>query len=468
MRSSTSHFDQPIPLSKIRAYYHAWYAVRDGIPLDEFLLWRLRIYEATYRRSQYPLPCAVVIEQGAIIEKSHSAAEAYWQQKRDDPTGEDGDVPFLTELERAELARDLEALEEELAQNTLLRLAVSEQMATLEEEEDDALRSGAIHRPITQRRSTGGKRRPRLPVPWLPALGYTAIGCMIIFEGYQLALPYLDSIGVDTTNLAREWVRNPISMVNGAGFALSATVGLFLLWHIVLRHASQLFKSWQSAGPVLTALRAGVVVGLCGILLGGTYLLANMRHGMAGSVINLLQLQQGQQSGTGIGQSVFFFLTLIVPFAAAYLHHQIGKSAYWQRRRDIIRKQEQWDQKEEERLLADERLAGRRTLRQQQLERIERQRTLLNNQRQALAQQAQAAQTQQRERLEQARSSTEVYVRSLIAALEQDKYYFIRMANRCNAEHLVPEQVRCHTKAQTRLSLPFHALLPAGNNGQDD
>jgi hypothetical protein len=37
MGSSTSHFDQPIPLSKIRASYHAWNAVRDDMPLKEFL-----------------------------------------------------------------------------------------------------------------------------------------------------------------------------------------------------------------------------------------------------------------------------------------------------------------------------------------------------------------------------------------------------------------------------------------------
>jgi hypothetical protein len=273
---------------------------------------------------------------------------------------------------------------------------------------------------------------------------------------------------VDTSNLAKEWVRNPIGIVNGAGFALSATVGLFLLWHIVLRHASQLFKSWQSAGPVLTALRAGGVVGLCGILLGGTYLLANMRHGMAGSVLSLLQLQQGQQSGTGIGQSVFFFLTLIVPFAAAYLHHQIGKSAYWQRRRDVTLQQAQWDREEEERLLTAKRLAGRRHLRHRQRDRSEHQHTFLQNQRQALAQRAQAAQRTRLEHLKQAQRSTEAYARSLLAALEQDRYVFIRLAKRCKAAHLVPEPVRCHTKAQTQPPLPFHALLPAGNNGQDD
>jgi hypothetical protein len=289
---------------------------------------------------------------------------------------------------------------------------------------------------------------------------------MAIFEGYQLALPYLDSIGVDTTNLAREWVKNPMGIVSGAGFAVSSSVGLFLLWHIVLHHAGLISKRWQSAGPVMTALRVAGIVGLCGILLVGTYLLATMRHGMVGGVLGLLQAQQVQPAGADMGQSVFFFLTLLVPFAAAYVHHQMGQSQYWMRRRDGMLKQEQWDLEEEQRFLAAERLADRRDLRQQNREGIEHQRTQLQNQRQALAERAQAAERQRLERLEQARHSTEVYARSLLAALEQDRHYFIRAANRCQAEHLVPAQARRHAQAQPPQPI-VHSLLPAGRNGHE-
>ena len=267
---------------------------------------------------------------------------------------------------------------------------------------------------------------------------------MIQFEGYQLALPFLDWIGVDTTNLPREWQRNPMGVISGAGFALSASVGLFFLWYLVLRSAALIAKTWQSADPGMTALRVGGIFALCCILLVGSYLLANMRHGMADDVSRLMEIQQGQQSGVGMGKSVFFFLTLLVPFAAAYLHHQMAQSVYWVRRRDIILKQEQWDLQEEERRLAEERLADRMDLRQQRRERLERQRTLLQNQRRALAEQARVAQRQRLERLKQARRSTEVYARSLLAALEQDRYYFLRAAHRCQAEHLLPEQVRHH------------------------
>ena len=114
MRNSTSHFDQPIPLSKTRAYYHARNAVLDGMPLKEFLEWRKRFYEAKYRLSHYPLPDDAIIEDGEVKKIANSASEVFWQQARD-PTGEDMGVPIQTELEREEIARQLEIVEEEIA-----------------------------------------------------------------------------------------------------------------------------------------------------------------------------------------------------------------------------------------------------------------------------------------------------------------------------------------------------------------
>jgi hypothetical protein len=466
MRSSTSHFDQPIPLSKIRAYYHAWYAVRDGIPLDEFLLWRLRTYQAQYRRSHYPLLIDIVIEDGEVKAIANSSSEVFWQQARDDPIGEVMGVLILTQLESEEIARKLEEIEAEIARINHERHEVNDQLEALDAEKDDAIRSGAMLGPTTKRPSSGGRRRPLSPVPWVPVLGYTAIGSMTVFEAYHLAQPFFDWLGVDTTNLAREWLRNPLGVASGAGFALSASFSLCLLWYLALRNASSIAKTWDSAGPVLTALRVGGLFGLGCFLLVGTYLLATMRHGMIGYFGMFHDAQQGLHSGGGIGQSVFFFLTLLVPFAAAYIHHRIGQSVFWERRRDSLQKQEQWDRQNEERVLAAEGLAARRNLRQQERERLEGQRTLLQNQRQSLAQHAQAAQRTHLERLEQARRSTEAYARSLLAALQQDRYYFIRLANKYKAEHLVPQQVGRYANDLSQPPLPFvHALLPVATNG---
>ena len=289
-------------------------------------------------------------------------------------------MPIQTELEREEMRRKLEVIRADIDRNNQLMLDVNDQMKSLDDERDDAIRRGAVLGPTSRGRSSKERRRPRPPFPWILALGYLAIVCMALFEGYQLALPYYDTIGVDITNLSREWLRNPMGVVSGAGFALSATVGLFLLWHLVFRRSSSIAKNWDSAGPVMTALQVSGIFTLCCILFAVTFAFANMRHGTADAVIRLWSTQQGQPSAADIGQSVFLFLTLLVPFAAAYIHRQIGKSAYWIRRRDILQKQAQWDREEEERLLAHERLADRRNLRQQELEKLERRRTLLQNQ----------------------------------------------------------------------------------------
>src|SRR5688572_26460041 len=102
MRSSTSHFDQRVPLSKIRAFLRAWYAVRHLIRKEDFLEWHKRFYEAKYRLSHYPLPFDVVFEHGKVIQVSNPESEDYWERVRNDPTGDETGEPIMTPLESEE------------------------------------------------------------------------------------------------------------------------------------------------------------------------------------------------------------------------------------------------------------------------------------------------------------------------------------------------------------------------------
>src|SRR5688572_23932641 len=99
MRNFMSHFDQRVPLSKIRAFLFAWYAVRYVICLEDFLVWRKRIYEAKYRLSQYPLPIDVVFENEKVIQVSNPDSEPFWERARNDPTGDETGEPIMTTLE---------------------------------------------------------------------------------------------------------------------------------------------------------------------------------------------------------------------------------------------------------------------------------------------------------------------------------------------------------------------------------
>jgi hypothetical protein len=302
---------------------------------------------------------------------------------------------------------------------------------------------------------------PRLPFPWLTVGGFAAIVLMSLVEVFQLTWPFLDLLGVDTSNLSAEWARSPLAVVGGVLSALAATACLIFLWHLLMSSAEAIATSWDTAGPLKSGVRLAGVFFLCVILLCGTVVIANMRHGTAGDISAFQDAQQGEHAGARTGTSVFVFLTFLVPAAAAYIHHKIGQSAYWQRRRAIQAQQAQWDRDEDEHLLAGERRADAMELLQSKRARIDQQQAQLRNKRRALAGRVLAAQREWLEMLDRARFATETYARSLLAALEQDNIHFLRAAYRCQALHLVPEEARCHSQAPTKPRQFVRPLLTA-------
>jgi hypothetical protein len=172
MRRSMSHFDQMIRQNRFFSWLSAWCAVHGGTRLDDFLQWRKRLYEALYRLSLYPLPDEVVIEQGKLIKIPNREADAYWDQRRDDPTGEESGEPFLTRLESDEIARDLDEIEHEAARNTHQRHEAREQEEALAEETIEAIRTGAVLSPRTKDvlPETGAGRARHPPGSWLQGI----------------------------------------------------------------------------------------------------------------------------------------------------------------------------------------------------------------------------------------------------------------------------------------------------------
>jgi hypothetical protein len=428
------------PVLRLRSWWSAGSAVQSGVHLDTFLIRRLRDYEARCRHSHYPLLFEVAIVHGHLNRITNASYDTAWEQLRDDPTdgGTSGRFQSLSEIE--EITRDQQELDEEDARLRSNLLSIREKQETLQDEVVDAIGTGRMPGPTTTSRRGRCRPRPRLSFPWMPVLGYTAIAAMTMVESYQLALPMLDSIGIDTTRLASAWTDNPLGVLGGAGFALAASAGLFFLWYLILRSAGALVRSVDSAAPGLIVRQGAGLFFLCCGLLTGTFVMANLRHGMTHDVTAFL-------GAPAMGNSVFLFLTLLVPFASAYIHHRIGQSACWQRRADSSAAQQQWQREEEERLVPAESLADRMSLIQQGRTWIEQQRTQLRTRRSRLADRAQTAQQQRVEQLEQARSSTEAYARTLLSALQQDRYYFLRQAHRSKALHLLSDEPQCHTQA---------------------
>jgi hypothetical protein len=467
MRSSTSFFDQRIQQNRMLSWWFAGDAVRGDVSLDDFLIYWLCYYLAYGRYSPFPLPFAVVIEQGKPIKIPNPAYDTFWDLSHEGLTGEDLVEHFNTETKRLEITRELEKIEAEISRLTHSQHVIHEQQETLEADEVEAIGRGDVHGPTTRGRHTVTRRRPRLPFPWRPIADYLAIALMILFEAYQLGLPYLDSIGVDTTRLGREWHFNPVGVLSGAGFALAATAGLFYVWYLLICFAVALSRSWDSDAPVVIVRRVAGIFFLCCGLLVATICIANLRHSTTNKIIDVQALQHGQASGTDMGIGVFVVLTLIVPFTAASLHYTLGQSAYWQIRRDIVAKQAQWDREEDERLVPAETFADRMALLQQRRAGIEQARTRLQNERRALAERASAAEQQRLERLEQARQGSVVFANRLIAALEEKRFYFLRAANRAKKFHLLPDAARDQSQARTKPRPFVPGLLPDRRNGHE-
>ena len=125
-----------------------------------------------------------------------------------------------------------------------------------------------------------------------------AIGLMLMVESYQLALPMLDATGFDTTRLGSEWSLNPLGVVGGVSLAVAGSAGLFFLWYQIIRSASTLVRSLDSAAPSLIARQAAGLFFLVFWLLFGSFVISNLRHGMVTSGAELNGSPQGM--GTGV------------------------------------------------------------------------------------------------------------------------------------------------------------------------
>ena len=66
MHNSTTHLDQRVKKSRLGSWLSAGNAVEAEIPLDDYLRYKLRDYEARYRHSRYPLPDDIAIDQGNL------------------------------------------------------------------------------------------------------------------------------------------------------------------------------------------------------------------------------------------------------------------------------------------------------------------------------------------------------------------------------------------------------------------
>jgi hypothetical protein len=137
------------------------------------------------------------------------------------------------------------------------------------------------------------------------------------------------------------------------------------------------------------------------------------------------------QTPTGHGSGgVFVLLTLLVPFAAALLQYRSSASAIWEQLQQAREHQRQWDQAAHEALLVRERRGALLRLAEAERAQLERRREEARRKIRALAEQAHASERWIRATLEAERRFGVAYGHSLVAALEQDRYFFLKAARK--------------------------------------
>ncbi len=172
-----------------------------------------------------------------------------------------------------------------------------------------------------------GEVAPQAPgYPWAPLLGYPLLAMAVLAEGWQLALPYLDATGVDSSDLSGELARNPIGLSLGMAFAMSAALALLVLYDAALGHLRWLLR--DTSGERRRASAIGLTLfGSLALLVSMT--LAGLRHGTGtASAALAATLSHQSQSGPG-GGLVFLTLSIGVPLACAHIHARLA--ALWRK-----------------------------------------------------------------------------------------------------------------------------------------
>ena len=369
------------------------------------------------------------------------------------------------EIEGWEIRTKMQATDEEIdrlkaeqsaAETLLQEVEEGAQKAIMESKE--IIRSHAPSRPNQPDRPSG---------PWLKILYWALlvliIGVLSSFgESYQLAVPYMNMVGIDTNNLGIEWERNGIGILTAGVFCFGVVVSLLLMYWWIFQIASKLEQEGTFWGR---ALKVGWALALAFLITATARGIGSMRHGISeGSSMFLSSLTGSQAAQSGDGQ-VFVLLTLIVPLGVAYfLHAQLPPALEDIRQRLVARRawMADWYTREEDkrqvRVVQEDRIQfeeERIRVAQEKKHQAEARLEAAWQKKQDLTQQAMAIEQTVRETIQQQMAIKLNYEQSLKVAVAQDKKEFIKRAKKLGANSLVfmPSLPSSNGKAT---SVPVH------------
>lgn len=437
MAHTVTLLDQPVPHRPVRSYLSAGEAVHDGIELPVYLLYKLRLYVATYRWSLHPLPYCIAVVRAALVCTEDPESKRYWAQKREG-LGEGG-VAYLSPPEQAEVARLAEKIEADAQDIEARSRAYREQIEEQEMHAASAISDGTEPGPRTREYARPhSPKRP--PIPWSLILALLAVVFLGLVEDFQLTFPILDRMGVDASALALEWERQPLTVIGGVAIALTATAVLLVWWHFLVSHAAAWSTGLDTARPLRSGAKLVGLVILTVVLFLFTLCIANFRHDTAASASGLQGAATGQSVSTTDTGLFFLLLSLLLPAGAAYIQFRAGKSPYWQARADFRKQLALHNETEAQFQLPPARRADVLDALRTKLAECEQEKARLEARRQALTDFLTARLNEYRKRLDDEEASVAAFSRTLLSALQTDCIFFVRAANRAHATHLVPTE----------------------------
>jgi len=446
---------QPLHRSWRSAWWEARGAVRAGVPLDDFLRYRLAASLASLPVAETELPVELGIQDGKLVQSRRRSARL--------PVPEDagrGDpkntwLRSLVELDGPVAVQDVQAAQADVGRFAAEAEVQAERVEQLARALDDDLGAGKVTGPASVEATPEQMGRP--PVPHSRTVVGITLLCLalLVAETWQLTIPYLQAIGIDTRDLVREAAEHSLSVIFGGVFALGASLSLFVFAQVTLERGLELFageaesirrKTWIGGACTGAALLAAIT----------GWALAGMRHAVQQAAPDL-----GPAWTSGGARTTFFLLVLVVPLSTAYLlrlarqlsrerESALDAALIWDRARyESLAERDRrlelltWAQEEQERL-EETRDAAQRTLRLLNRRGIEAGSLL-----------AEAAALEERELAKVAQS--------VAAAVELDRYQFLRQAAQREAVDLVSSPHR--TAPEPRLRRDPPAPVPSNNLG---
>ncbi len=389
----------PVRRRRTAAFREARRAVRSGVQLGEYLRFRLAHYLSTVAVPASELPITLALEDGELLDTGRPGRP----MRSPAPAHVAGESPPA-------VRRDVEAAEDEIDRLDARIESQEAHVAQLERALEAAIAQGAAAPQGLEALAPEQAGRPRVPPPWALGVCGSVAALLVLAETWQLASRFLAAGGIAIARLPAEWPAHALEVAFGVLLALGVALALVVAAQLALR---DVLESWERArreARVASAVAAAAILG-------------------AASVWSVLAARPGPSGPED--RWAFGLFALLVPFAVAWLVRLAASLRA--ERLALLAKARAWD---------DDYLTvlAERSRREELVQRAAQERDRLRAERDA----ARERLARLRRRAEQGDIATAVdpaellrVASSLHAALELDRFAFVREASRKGARALL-------------------------------